>query len=671
MKKQLVISAFASVILVGCTVKPTPMPENEVKEQIKQDMEIIKGAIPAIEKPLSLNDAIELGIQNNRQKKLKIMETALAQQNLDVMHYDMLGDLTANAGYTVRDKYAASASTTFENGSPSSLGSNPTYSVSQDKKSKNADITFSWNVLDFGLSYVRAQQQADKFLIAQEKEKKIRHNITQEITNAYYQTITAEHLLSQIQPLMVEVKEALNDTEQIKSLRIQNPMQALTYQRELLNIMQDLTKLEKSFIASKLQLAELMGLTPNTKFELAQTVQKRYDDISIPYTDVMQMEQTALENRPELAESRYQERISQKDITAAKLSMLPGITLNAGLNYNDSKYLLNNEWNTYGASVSWNLLNVFKGAAETDMAKSKNEIAKEQKLALSMAVISQVHLSLVNFAQSKREYELSAQALDVSEQILEQQNIMNKVQTTSKLFVIKEKLSYLLATLKHQMAYAGLQNSHAMIYVSMGLDPKSTDTLSQNATQEKTNTVTIEETVKKADIPQIQQVATVQTADTTIIANDVSTEQTSTQEIPTKDDEAITPMISGKSYAIIKQDVKSREKPSMNSTSSILRGGEVVEIIGKTDNWYETDKGFIYSNFILPINEAGEKIVLNTTGTTAKNANIRETADVHSTLIKTINKGDTINIIEAVYVDNTTWYKTEDGYVISTLIELN
>jgi outer membrane protein TolC len=671
MKKQLVISAFASMILVGCTVKPTPMPENEVKEQIKQDIETIQSAIPAIEKPLSLSDAIELGIQNNRQKKLKIMETALAQQNLDVMHYDMLGDLTANAGYTVRDKYAASASTTFENGSPSALGSNPTYSVSQDKKSKNADITFSWNILDFGLSYVRAQQQADKFLIAKEKEKKIRHNITQEITNAYYQAITAEHLLSQIQPLMIEVKEALNDTEQIKALRIQNPMQALTYQRELLNIMQDLTKLEKSFISSKLQLAELMGLTPNTKFELAQSIQKRYDDISIPYTDVMQMEQTALENRPELAESRYQERISQKDITAAKLSMLPGITLNAGLNYNDSKYLLNNEWNTYGASVSWNLLNVFKGAAETDMAKSKNEIAKEQKLALSMAVISQVHLSLVNFAQAKREYELSAQALDVSEQILEQQNIMNKVQTTSKLFVIKEKLSYLLATLKHQMAYAGLQNSHAMIYVSMGLDPQLTNNSTATTTEEKIDVVKVEEPIKEADIPQIQQVTTVQTTDTAIIANDVSQEQTPVQEVSQNDDVSVTPVISGKSYAIIKQDVKSREKPSMNSTSSILRGGEVVEILGKTDNWYETDKGFIYSNFILPINKAGETIVLNTTGTTAKNANIRETADVHSTLVKTINKGDTIDIIEAVYVDNTTWYKTEDGYVISTLIELN
>lgn len=672
MKKQLVMSAFASMILVGCSIKPTPMLENEIKEQIQQDLQSIKGSIPAIENPLTLEYAIELGITNNRQKKLKIMETALMKQNLDVMQYDMLADLTANAGYTVRDKYAASASTTFADGSPSDLNSNPTYSVSQDKKSKNADITFSWNILDFGLSYVRAQQQADKFLIAQEKEKKIRHNITQEITSAYYQAITAEHLLAQIQPLMEEVKQALSDTDQIKSLRIQNPMQALTYQRELLNIMQDLTKLEKSFISSKLQLAELMGLTPNTKFELEQTVQKSYDSISIPYTDVIEMEQMALENRPELAESRYQERISEKDITAAKLSMLPGITINAGLNYNDSKYLLNNEWNTYGANISWNLLNVFKASAETDVAKSKNEIVKEQKLALTMAVISQVHLSLINFAQSKREYELSAQALDVSEQILEQQNIMNKVQTTSKLFVIKEKLSYLLATLKHQMAYAGLQNSYAMVYVSMGLNPQQTT--ETNKSNQETNLIETVETMETTPVDT-------NTQDTILIneeniSDSVVTNESTHSSIIENEDQSNNNLPSQttieKMYAIVKQDVKTREEPSMNvASTSILRGGEIVDIISKTGNWYETNKGFIYANYLMLVEKTGENIVITTTGKTTKNVNIRENTDVNSTLIKTVEKGSLINILEAVYINDSIWYKTEDGYILANLIELN
>ena len=38
-------------------------------------------------------------------------------------------------------------------------------STSQDKRLRTSEIAFSWNVLDFGLSYVRARQTADKALI--------------------------------------------------------------------------------------------------------------------------------------------------------------------------------------------------------------------------------------------------------------------------------------------------------------------------------------------------------------------------------------------------------------------------------------------------------------------------------------------------------------------------
>ena len=36
------------------------------------------------------------------------------------------------------------------------LADNPSYSVSQETPSRTTDIGFTWNALDFGLSYVRA-----------------------------------------------------------------------------------------------------------------------------------------------------------------------------------------------------------------------------------------------------------------------------------------------------------------------------------------------------------------------------------------------------------------------------------------------------------------------------------------------------------------------------------
>lgn len=270
--------------------------------------------------------------------------------------------------------------------------------------------------------------------------------------------------------MMIEVKQALEDSKKMQEQRVaKTPMEALSYQRELLDILRSLHTLESSLISAKVELAELMGLKPGIAFDLADKVEKNYE---IPTIDMQleEMEVIALENRPELAESRYQERISEKEITAAKLKMLPGINLSTSLSYENSDYLLNNDWYSYGANVSWNLLNVFKAGEMNKLAKTQVEVAKEQKLALSMAVLSQVHLSIVKFNQAKKEYLLAKEYLNVADDIYDLTKVENEVNVNSRLILIKEKLNNILATLRYSSSYANVQNSYGRIYASLGID---------------------------------------------------------------------------------------------------------------------------------------------------------------------------------------------------------
>ncbi|MGD9623744.1 MAG: TolC family protein [Arcobacter sp.] len=477
--KVVVLSVVTSFLITGCAIKPEPMLKEEVKEQVKKDLSVLSEVVLPVTKPISLDEAIQRGLNHNLQKRVKVLETALSQQQLDLVYYDMLPSLTASAGYSERNNYAASASTSFVNGEPQPLGANPSYSISQDKERVTSDIGFSWNILDFGLSYVRAQQQADKFLIAKEKEKKVEHNLTQEIRRAYYQAVSAQDLLKRIQPMMVEVNQALADSKKVQNQRVgKTPMESLSYQRELLDILRSLHTLESSLISAKVELAELMGLKPGIEFELADKVEKNYQ---IPEfnMNLEQMELLALENRPEVTESRYQERISEKEITAAKLKMLPGINLNTSLSYENSDYLLNNDWYSYGANVSWNLLNVFKGSEMNKLAKTQVEIAKEQKLALSMAVLSQVHLSIVKFNQAKKEYLLAKDYLNVADDIYTLTQVENDLNINSRLILIKEKLNHILATLRYSSSYANVQNSYGRIFASMGIDDKKDSEISK------------------------------------------------------------------------------------------------------------------------------------------------------------------------------------------------
>ena len=566
--KNLVTSVITSFIITGCSVKPEMISEEEIKQDVEKSLNVISKVVQPVEQPISLDEAIQRGLNHNLQKRVKILETALAQQQLDLVYYDMLPSLTASAGLSERNNYAASASTSFVNGEPQPLGSNPSYSVSQEKQRTTADLTFSWNILDFGLSYVRAEQQADKFLIAKEKQRKVEHSLTQEIRRTYFEAVSAQDLLKKIQPMMIEVKKALEDSKKMQEQRIaKTPMESLSYQRELLDILRSLHTLENSLISSKIELAELMGLKPGIEFELADKVEKNYE---IPNIDMKleDMERLALENRPELSESRYQERISEKEITAAKLKMLPGINLSTSLSYENSDYLLNNDWYSYGANVSWNLLNVFKASEMNKLAKTQVEVAKEQKLALSMAVLSQVHLSIVKFNQAKKEYLLAKEYLNVADDIYDLTKIENEVNVNSRLILIKEKLNNILATLRYSASYANVQNSYGRIFASLGINENEKVVVDKVEDMTASNIKLNEDKKILEEIPEV--------------INEVKTEETVQNiNIPVKKEPKVEDFIFNKNFNNSKIKVYEGERLLINDKEYFVKESDDISKIAK------------------------------------------------------------------------------------------
>ncbi len=182
------------------------------------------------------------------------------------------------------------------------------------------------------------------------------------------------------------------------------------------------------------------------------------------------MEELALQQRPELIENHYQKRISAAETKAAMLDMLPGINLTAGVYADSNDYLLNQDWTSMGAQVSWNLFDLFKISSELDMAKTRDALVEEQRLTASMAVLTQVHLARIRYQQSRKSFDLAGNYLNVAERISEQTANAALMQRASSLDLIRESLNTLLAELRRDVAYADLQNSYGRIYVTMGMD---------------------------------------------------------------------------------------------------------------------------------------------------------------------------------------------------------
>jgi hypothetical protein len=183
-----------------------------------------------------------------------------------------------------------------------------------------------------------------------------------------------------------------------------------------------------------------------------------------------EMESHALVNRPELIENRYEERISIAETKAGMRSLLPGLNFNAAWTSSSNDYLMNKTNFEYGSSIGANLLNVFRAPKLKKINKKNTEIIKEQRLALSMAVLSQVHLSNIEYQMALEEYETSDRYYDVSRKITEQVRNAQKIARFGELELIREEASLLVAELRKDIAFSKVQFSIAQVYTSVGID---------------------------------------------------------------------------------------------------------------------------------------------------------------------------------------------------------
>ena len=318
---------IVTIFIWGCSKTPMPIVKEEVQLSSQEDLEYLKQTSEGAPLEIDLYQAIAIAIKNNRDLRLNLMDSALSQGQIDVVKFDMLPKLSVNAGYKVLEKHPASTSvnmglekdsdgndiTGTDNKAAEAIGDSPTYTLSQQTPSNSYDIGFTWNALDFGLSYVRAGQQANKYLISKELERKAIHNLTKEVIYAYWKTLSADKLLGQINPLMDRVNAALDDYEYIEELLISSPMDALLYQKELLDVLQILNTQRRALMDSRAQLSKLLGLLPDQEYILVKTDQ--------PLTELNmtleEQEEAALFSRPELLEVRYQEKVTADSVILA------------------------------------------------------------------------------------------------------------------------------------------------------------------------------------------------------------------------------------------------------------------------------------------------------------------------------------------------------------------
>lgn len=468
MNIRIIIGCSALALASGCAVSPKPLTPSEIDTTAQKNWDTVDAEQEPVMAPIDLYEAMARGLKYNLDYKVELMEEALKTRELNLARYDMLPQLVASAGYAGRNNFSGASSLSLITRRQSLEPS-----TSSERNVFTGDLTLSWDVLDFGLSYVRAQQRADEVLISQERRRKVANRIIEDIRTSYWRAVSAQRLLDKLQQLEDAVTRTLDNSERLSERRLSAPLTALTYQRELVEIQAEIRRLQRELVIAKAQLAALMNLKPGTEFSLVlPDRQQALPAMTFTGEDMMM---TALKNRAELREVSYRQRINAKEMDAALLSALPSFRGVLGVNVDSNDFLFNNDWFQWGARASWNVLSLFRLGDQKKAVRAQEDLLRQRELALTMAVITQVHVSRARFGHLKEELDTAAHQLRVQDKILGQIRSGHRAGAMSQQTLLREEMNTLVAEVKYDIAYADAQNAYANLFASMGIDDFSPD----------------------------------------------------------------------------------------------------------------------------------------------------------------------------------------------------
>ncbi len=449
--------------LSGCAVTPSLIDDASLMGLTQTHLAMMSHTNEPIAGALSVYDALARALKYNLDAQVETVQAALRGDEIRLASAQMLPNLAAQAGFTARNNDLQTAKLDVPTGIEA-----PASSISSDRRYNSADATTGWNALDFALSYTRARQATDQQLIALEVRRKAVQRIVEDTRTAYWRAVSCERLLQRFGRMEERVKRAIRNTRSARQSGAETPMTALSYERELVQILQTAERLKHELILAKSQLAALINSPPGVAFKLSDSLEQ--PDPVVAHLSLEDLFAEAVFNRPEIRDVAYRQRINEHEATAAVLELLPSLGGTAAVSFNDDHFLLYHDWATLGASVAGNLLKVVQIPARRATVEAEAELLRTKALAVTAAVMTQVVISRVRQRNAAEQWATAREYRDVQILLVKLLAAQKDTDLIGEQTLIREEMNLLVAEIQHDSALGGLQSASSGLMTALGYD---------------------------------------------------------------------------------------------------------------------------------------------------------------------------------------------------------
>ena len=282
------IGAIAVFLLAtACSLSPAPIDSEQHARRSQDDLNRIRSIEFAPTQPITLHEAMARAIAFNLKRRVSLIERKIEEAELEQSQFEILPTLELNADRSRTDTKISSL---------------------DDRITNTASASFTWNILDLGVSYARAKQRADEVLIAKESERKALQDILRDVNTAFWRAAAGQRMMTRVYSLAKDLKLAIKASRQMERTRATDVLSAVAFRRDIVDSVRTALSVQRELREAKTGLGELLNIRPGTDFTLALPAA----GVRVPYLpmSLKKMETFALQNRPELRIEDYNERIS-------------------------------------------------------------------------------------------------------------------------------------------------------------------------------------------------------------------------------------------------------------------------------------------------------------------------------------------------------------------------
>ncbi len=473
------IAGFTTLVLVaalsGCHLSPDKVTNGEQFDIINNNLSSIQDLQTPLPAKITIPHALARALKYNLDKKLHKYKIALATGQAKLAKWQLLPNPQINYDEAYRSNNYVSLD---KNKVPSESGFTP-----QNIETLKYNVT--WNILDFGLSYIRARQKFNEIHITQEQERKIVQQLVSQVMIAYWKAYQMQLLEPQLLTMKAQAEKAIWRSKKIQEARVSDDITQLEYQQLLIRNLRRMNKLYLQIATGKNELASLISAPPNAKFSLAPPP-ANFTHLKALNLSLPQLGTIALVYRPELRGLSYRRRIAESGVSEAVLNILPSANLMGGREETSNAYVKYQHWYSVNAAVTWSLIKLLSLPHALQTAHAQMNVEKLTQAALSLAVIMQVDLAYNEYNILLQDYDESCQETDTESQIYHKTELLLKAFRSNKQAVVRRELNYYNSKIDQAVALAAMYTALGKLKMAVGMQylpnigPVEVDFLSLN-----------------------------------------------------------------------------------------------------------------------------------------------------------------------------------------------